>query len=79
MNAFRVSGSASGSCVSGRGPLSRAENELLSNAVNELSEETQVWTKQESLLGRGAQVESRRVNKSRRTSLPCDFQSWVLW
>ena len=78
MNAFRVSGSASGSCVSGRGPLSRAENELLSNAVNELSEETQVWTKQESLLGRGARAQSRRVREPRRTALPPWLQSQAL-
>ena len=43
---------------------------------NELSEETQVLTKQEILLGKGTQVESSRVREPRRTALP---QSWVLW
>ena len=38
---------------------------------NELSEETHVLTKQEILLGKGTQVESRRVRESRRTALPC--------
>ena len=34
---------------------------------NELSEDTHVLTKQKNLLGRGAQVESRRVREPRRT------------
>ena len=45
---------------------------------NEPSEETHVLTKQEALLGRGAQVESRRVRQSRRTALACGLQAWVL-
>ena len=38
---------------------------------NELSEETNALAKQETLLGRGAQVESRRVEEPRRAALPC--------
>ena len=37
---------------------------------NELSKETHVLTKQEILLGRGTQVESRGVREPRRTVLP---------
>ena len=36
-------------------------------------------TKQETLLGRGAQVEGSRVREPRRTALPLGLQSWVLW
>ena len=32
-------------------------------------------TKQEMLLGRGAQAESRRVREPRRTAVPCGSQS----
>ena len=46
---------------------------------NELSEETQVLTKQETLLGRGARAESRRVKEPRRTVLPRGSQPRVLW
>ena len=46
---------------------------------NELSEETHVLTKQEMLLGRGAQAESSRVRERRRTALPRGSQSQVLW
>ena len=46
---------------------------------NELSKETHVLTKQEILLGRGAQVESSSVREPRRIALPCGSQSWVLW
>ena len=45
---------------------------------NELSEETHVLTKKESLLGRGTQAESRRVREPERAALPCGLQSWVL-
>ena len=38
---------------------------------NKLSEETHVLTKQEILLRRGTQAESRRVREPRRTALPC--------
>ena len=46
---------------------------------NELSEETHVLTKQETLLGRGARAESSRVRELRRTVLPRGSQSQVLW
>ena len=36
-------------------------------------------TKQETLLGRGARVESQRVREPRRIALPCGSQSRVLW
>ena len=44
---------------------------------NELSEETHMLTKQETLLRRSAQVESRRVREPRRTTLPCGSQSQI--
>ena len=43
---------------------------------SELSKETHVLTKQESLLGKGTRVESRRVREPRRTALPV---ARVLW
>ena len=46
---------------------------------NELSKETHALTKQEILLGRGAQAESNRVRSLRRAVLPRGLQSWVLW
>ena len=46
---------------------------------NELSEETHMLTKQETLLGRGAWVESGRVREPRRTALPHGWQSQGLW
>ena len=45
---------------------------------NELSEETHILTKQKTLLGRGARVESSRVREPRRKALPCGLQSQVL-
>ena len=45
---------------------------------NELSKETHVLTKQEILVGKDTQVESRRVREP-RTALPRGLQSWVLW
>ena len=45
---------------------------------SELSEETHVLTKQETLLGKGARVESSRVGEPRRTALPRGSQSQVL-
>ena len=45
---------------------------------NELSKETRVLTKQETLLGRGARAESRQVRES-RTALLHGLQSWVSW
>ena len=44
---------------------------------NELFEETHVLTKQETLLGKGTWVESRRVREPRRTALPHGLQSQV--
>ena len=46
---------------------------------SELSEETHVLTKQETLLGRAARAESRRVREPRRAALTCGSQSWVSW
>ena len=46
---------------------------------NELSEETHLLTKPEILLGKGTQVESRRVREPRRIALSQGLQSWVLW
>ena len=46
---------------------------------NELSKETDAMTKQETLLGRGAWVESSRVRGPKRTVLPHGSQSQVLW
>ena len=45
---------------------------------NELSEETHVLTKQETLLGRGAQEENSRVREPRRIALPRGSKSQVL-
>ena len=45
---------------------------------NELSKVTLLLTKEETLLRRGAQVESRRVKETKRTSLPHGLQSRVL-
>ena len=44
---------------------------------NELSEETHMLTKQETLLGRDTQAETSRVREPRRIAQPCDSQSWV--
>ena len=46
---------------------------------NELSQETHVLITQETLLGKGTRVESRRVREPRRTALLRGSQSWVLW
>ena len=45
---------------------------------NELSKETHVLTKQETLLGKGAWTENRRLKEPRRTTLPHGSQSQVL-
>ena len=45
---------------------------------NELSEETDMLTKQEILLGRCAWAESSRVREPRRTALPWGLKSPVL-
>ena len=36
-------------------------------------------TKQETLLQRGTQMESRRLREPRRTALTCGLKSQVLW
>ena len=46
---------------------------------NEFSDETFLLTKQETVLGKGIWVESRRVREPRRTTLIRGSQSWVLW
>ena len=46
---------------------------------NDLCEETHVLTKQETLLGRRAQTESRKAREPRSTALPSGLQSLVLW
>ena len=45
---------------------------------NELSKETRVMTKQETLLGRGTLVGNRRVREPRKTARPRGTQHWVL-
>ena len=46
---------------------------------DELFEETPLLIKQETLLGRGAQVESSRLREPRRAALPHGWHSQVLW
>jgi len=46
---------------------------------SELSRETPVLTKRETLMARGAWVESSRVREPRRTALPGGLRSRVLW
>ena len=46
---------------------------------NELSEETHMLIKQETLLESDAWEESRRLREPRRTALPRDLKSQVLW
>ena len=43
----------------------------------ELSEETHMLTKQETLLGRAVLAESSRLREPRRIALPRSLQSWV--
>ena len=65
--------------VAGRRSPSRAQNWACLTLGNELSEETHVLTKQETLLGKGTRVESSRVREPRRTALPRGSGSRVLW
>ena len=44
----------------------------------ELSEETHMLTKQETLLVRAVLAESSRLREPRRIALPRSLQSWVL-
>ena len=60
-------------------PLPRPETGLLSNTWKWMSEETRVLTKQETLLGKGTWVESRRGREPRKTALPHGLQCLVLW
>ena len=66
------------------GPLPGPQSGILSNTLldsslrKELSEETPVLTKQETVLGKGTRVESSRVSEPRRTALLRGLQSWVL-
>ena len=53
------------------GPLPEPEMGSCLTFGNELSEETHVLTKQETLLEKGTWVESSRVREPRRTALPC--------
>ena len=68
-----------GADVAGRGTPSRAKLGFGLTLGNELSEETHVLTKQETLLGKGTWMESSRVREPRRTALPRGSRSWVLW
>ena len=61
------------------GPLPGPESGSCLTLGNELSEETHLMTKQETLLGRGAWEESRRVREPRRTALLRGSQSRFLW
>ena len=63
--------------VGGRGTTSRTPEWALI-LRNELSEETHLLTKQETLLGRGPPAENRRMRGRRRTSLPCGWKSRIL-
>ena len=66
-------------CCRKRDPFQGPEVGSCLTLGNELSKETHVLTKQETLLGRGAQVESSRVREPRRTALPHGTQPQVLW
>ena len=46
---------------------------------NDLSEETYVLTKKDTVLRRGTQAEISRVRELRRTALWCGLQSCILW
>ena len=61
------------------GPLPGPETGPCLTLGSDLSEETHVLTKQETLLGKGARVESSRVGEPRRTALPRGSQSRVVW
>ena len=60
------------------GRLPGPESGLCLSLGNELSKETHVFSKQETLLGRSAWAESSRIREPRRTFLPCGLQSLVL-
>ena len=46
---------------------------------NELSKETHVLPKQETVLGKDTWAETRRIREPSRTALSCGSQSQVLW
>ena len=46
---------------------------------NEFSEQVQALTKQQTSVGRGAQVERNSIREPRRTALPRGSRSWILW
>ena len=56
-------------------PLPGPERGLSLTLRNELSEETLMLRKQETLLESGTEVESMRLREPRRIALPCDSQS----
>ena len=66
-------------CCSKGDPSQRRRVGSCLTLENELSEETQVLRKQETLLGRGIWAERKRVKEFRRPALPGGSQSWVLW
>ena len=65
-----VGGSHSYTCRRKRDPFQGLRVGSCLTLGNELSEEIHVLTKQETLLGRGSQVESSGVRELRRTALP---------
>ena len=64
--------------VAGRDPFQGPKLGSCLTLRKELSEERDLLTKQEILLGKGTWVEGSRVREPRRTALPRGSQSWVL-
>ena len=58
------------------GSLPGLKNGLLPNTGNEVSEETHLPTKQQTLLGRHSRAESSRMREPRRTVLPFAELLW---
>ena len=63
----------------GRGTPSRAQVGPCLALRNELSKETHVLTRQETLTGRGPHGESRGLQEHGRTALSHGSKFWVLW
>ena len=63
-------------CCSKEDPFQGPKLDSCLTLRNELSEETHVLTKQETVLGMGTWVESSRVREPRRTALPHGLQSY---
>ena len=61
------------------GLLPRPERGLLSNTLKWIIQRDSLLTKQETLLGKGAWTENRRLKEPRRTTLPHGSWSRVLW